>query len=202
MEPFAVLSDIHANIWALEAVLDDLARRGLRQILNLGDTLFGPLEPQATADRLMQLPLVSLQGNQDRLLFQQPAEPRSATLAFVLGELSSRSLEWLAAQPATCVVAGALFLCHGTPRSDLEYLLEKPSLSSGILQDPSVIQTRLGPLEQKVVLCGHTHISRLVQLPSGTLVVNPGRWVCRPIRMTSRCRTRWKAAARMPAMPS
>ena len=68
MPQYAVLSNIHANIWALEAVLADIAGRGLDQIINLGDTLYGPLEPQATAECLMKVPLVSIQGNQDRLL--------------------------------------------------------------------------------------------------------------------------------------
>jgi len=174
MQQFAVLSDIHANIWALEAVLDDIARRGLARLINLGDTLYGPLEPQATAERLVQLPLISLQGNQDRLLLEKPADPASATLAFVLGELSSRSLGWLAAQPATCTVDEALFLCHGNPSSDQAYLLESMSPAGGTLQDPAAIQAQLGKLEQAVILCGHSHIARVVQLPSGALIVNPG----------------------------
>ena len=53
MDQFAVLYDIHANIWALEAVLADIAKRGPSQLINLGDTLYGPLEPQATATCLM-----------------------------------------------------------------------------------------------------------------------------------------------------
>jgi len=115
MDQYAVLSDIHANIWALEAVLTDIARRGLDQIINLGNTLFGPLEPQATAECLMKVPLVSIQGNQDRQLLEQPFSPVSPTLAYVLKDLTSRSLGWLAAQPATRFVADGLFLCHGTP---------------------------------------------------------------------------------------
>jgi predicted phosphodiesterase len=40
--PVAVLSDIHGNRWALEAVLDDIRRRGIRDMFNLGDSLYGP----------------------------------------------------------------------------------------------------------------------------------------------------------------
>ena len=46
--------------------------------------------------------------------------------------------------------------------------------SGGLMQDPADIQAQLGSLEQLVVLCGHSHIPRIVQLPSGPLVVNPG----------------------------
>jgi predicted phosphodiesterase len=174
MDQYAVLSDIHANIWALEAVLADIARRGLDQILNLGDTLYGPLEPQATAECLMKVPLVSIQGNQDRLLLGQSISPVSPTLAYGRKDLSSRSLDWLAAQPATRFVADDLFLCHGTPRSDQTYLLETMTPSGGFLQETATIQAQLTEVHQALVLCGHSHIPRILQLPAGPLVVNPG----------------------------
>ena len=174
MDQYAVLSDIHANLWALEAVLADLASRGLSRIINLGDTLYGPLEPQATAECLMQLPVISIQGNQDRLLLEQPIPPISHTLAYVLQQLAPRSLAWLAAQPATYVLADDLFLCHGAPRSDQAYLLESMSPAGGFLQEPAAIQAQLAGVPQPILLCGHSHIPRIVQLPSGQLVINPG----------------------------
>ena len=45
---YAVISDIHANVWALEAVLNDIERHSVDAILQLGDVLYGPLAPQAT----------------------------------------------------------------------------------------------------------------------------------------------------------
>jgi predicted phosphodiesterase len=174
MDQYAVLSDIHANIWALEAVLADIARRGLDQIINLGDTLYGPLEPQATAECLMKVPLVSIQGNQDRQLLEQPISRVSPIQAYVLQDLSSRSLDWLAAQPVTRFVAGSLFLCHGTPLSDQAYLLETMTPAGGFLQDTAAIQTQLTQVHQAMLLCGHSHIPRILQLPAGPLIVNPG----------------------------
>jgi predicted phosphodiesterase len=174
MNQSAILSDIHANIWALEAVLDDISRRGPAQLINLGDSLYGPLEPQATAAYLMQLPIVSILGNQDRILLEKPVPPVSPSLAYVLNDLAPSSLDWLAAQPSTRIVAGELLLCHGTPSSDQTYLLERMTLSGGFLQEPAAIQAQLGLLEQPVVLCGHSHIPRILQLPAGPLVINPG----------------------------
>lgn len=49
----ALLSDIHGNLPALRAVMADLARRGVDRVVNLGDSLSGPLLPQATAECLM-----------------------------------------------------------------------------------------------------------------------------------------------------
>ena len=68
----AVLSDIHGNIAALDAVLADAAARGVDQIVNLGDICSGGLFPQETADRLMPLDLPTIRGNHERQLFGNP----------------------------------------------------------------------------------------------------------------------------------
>ncbi len=172
---YAVLADIHGNIWALEAVLADIRRRKIRHILNLGDTVYGPLEPEATAHRLARLrSLVSICGNQDRLPVEASARGASPTLEYVLRVLTAQSRAWLASQPATAAAGRELFLCHGTPTSDETYLLEAMSPQGGFLHDPAAIQAHLAGVSQAVVLCGHSHLPRTVLLPDGRLVVNPG----------------------------
>ena len=52
---FAFVSDIHGNLAALEAVIADLENRQVDQVVNLGDTLSGPLLPAETAQRLQKL---------------------------------------------------------------------------------------------------------------------------------------------------
>jgi predicted phosphodiesterase len=174
LKRYAVLSDIHGNIWALEAVLADAVNRGLQRFINLGDTVYGPLEPQATAERLMKLSLFSIQGNQDRALSGKSDFSAFSTLEYVWKALAPQSHEWLASQPGTFVIGKDLFLCHGTPRSDETYLLESMSREGGFLKEPSCIRAHLAPVTQTVVLCGHSHIPRAVQLPDGRLIVNPG----------------------------
>ena len=49
----AIIADIHGNREALEAVLQDIDRRGIRHIVNLGDHLTDPLDPAGTADLLI-----------------------------------------------------------------------------------------------------------------------------------------------------
>src|SRR3954466_4063927 len=67
----ALISDIHGNRWALDAVLEDIDRRGIQNIINLGDHFYGPLAPGATAERLLKLPvLATIRGNQDRQLIE------------------------------------------------------------------------------------------------------------------------------------
>ena len=64
----AFLSDIHGNLPALQAVRDDMARRGVDQVINGGDILSGPLWPRETADVLMALDWPTIAGNHERQL--------------------------------------------------------------------------------------------------------------------------------------
>jgi len=61
----AAISDIHGNLFALDAVLADIDRRDVDLIVNLGDILSGPLLPRETADRLMALDLPTIRGQAD-----------------------------------------------------------------------------------------------------------------------------------------
>src|SRR5262245_21474129 len=68
-EASAVIADVHANTWALEAALEDIRRRGIARIVNLGDCVYGSLDPAGTAERLMDTRIISIAGNQDRDVF-------------------------------------------------------------------------------------------------------------------------------------
>jgi predicted phosphodiesterase len=169
----AIISDIHGNRWALEAVLRDIAQRGIQQIVNLGDSLLGPLDPAGTANLLIDLNIPSIRGNDDRVLLSPPTEP-SATLAYVRELLTPAHMEWLHTLPATAVVADDLFLCHGDPSSDETYLLEEISASGVFLRSTQAITASVTGVEQSVILCGHSHFPRTIFLPQGKLIVNPG----------------------------
>jgi len=172
-EPIAVLADIHGNLWALQAVLEDIERRGIRTILNLGDTLYGPLDPAGTAHLLMGMDMLHVQGNEDRAVWNPPEQP-GPTLAYTIEALDEAAAAWLKAQPLTAIYRDELFLCHGTPASDLSYLLEKPHADGGLLRDEEAIRADLVQCSQKMILCGHSHMPRLVRLNSGRMVLNPG----------------------------
>jgi predicted phosphodiesterase len=174
---YAVLSDIHGNRWALEAVLADVP--AVDAVLNLGDILYGPLDPQGSYETLLELQrtrrVVTIRGNQDRDLYERrdglPA-PMAATIRYDRAALDPAALSWLASLPATLIVDGTLSLCHGTPESDLVYLLE--TFEPGRMRDPADIARRCAAVHEPVLLCGHTHTPRVVQVPGGPLVVNPG----------------------------
>lgn len=172
----AVLSDIHGNLWALTAVLDDAKRRGITQFINLGDVLYGPLKPFETYELLKTLNVVTIQGNEDRDIYEfEPSRDEShPTLTYMLKELGEEPLEWLKSLPNTTVLAKEIFACHGIPTSDLVYLLEDISSGLPIVKDEATILSHLNEIKQPVVLCGHSHIARVVQLSSGQLIINPG----------------------------
>jgi putative phosphoesterase len=173
-EQIAVIADIHGNTWALEAVLADIRRRNIATIVNLGDCVYGSLDPAGTAERLMGATITTIAGNQDRQIFDESEQARgSRDHQFVTGQLSVAQLDWLEHLPATQIV-GELFLCHGTPASDLIYLLEHVSEHGVSLRDSAAIMADLAGIQQAVVVCGHSHVPRTVGLPDGRLVVNPG----------------------------
>ena len=173
----AILADIHANLWALDAVLDHAKRRGVEEFVNLGDSLYGPLKPHATYDRLLrEKVLVSIQGNQDRMIYEATERDiRSIpTLSYVIRDLGEEPIHWLHELPKTAVLGDDIYLCHGTPTSDLAYLLEDIMDGLPEVRSEGAIRELLQGVHQPVVLCGHTHIPRVVELSSGQIIVNPG----------------------------
>lgn len=173
---FAILSDIHGNLWALSAVLEDAKRRGITQFINLGDVLYGPLKPLETYELLKSIEAVTIQGNEDRDVyeFDPNRDGTHPTLTYMLQELGEEPVEWLRSLPKTIVIAEEIFACHGIPTSDLIYLLEDVSSGLPTVRDEAAILHYLEGINHPIVLCGHSHIARVVQLSSGQLIINPG----------------------------
>jgi predicted phosphodiesterase len=176
MDKIAVFSDIHGNALALEAVLRDADQRGACTLINLGDLFYGPLWPKKTYDLLRPRDMLTVSGNQDRQL-REAAEkkgPVNATLAFVLEDLGTEPVDWIRDLPAQSLLEEEIFLCHGAPENDLIYLLEDVSSGLPRLREDRDILELILPLAAPVILCGHSHLARVVTLSSGQLVINPG----------------------------
>lgn len=171
----AVIADIHGNRPALEAVLKDIRGKGLEHIVNLGDCLYGPLDPAGTADILIDLNISTVSGNEDRVLVESSENTgRHLSLDFTLGLLTTSHLNWLRSLRATAAVLDDFFMFHGSPDRDDRYFLFDIERSGLKLRSPEALQQELGDIAQPVVLCGHDHTPRTVHLPGGKLVVNPG----------------------------
>lgn len=170
----AVLSDIHGNLSALQAVLRDIAHRQVDVIVNLGDSLSGPLQPSETAAFLMAQPWVHLAGNHERQLLDFAPERRGPSDRYAHSQLRSEAFEWMAKLLPAQPLNEEVFLCHGTPRSDIEYFLETVDAPRVRAATQDEIEERLGTVSAAVVICGHTHIPRVARSRAGHLLVNPG----------------------------
>lgn len=146
---FAVLSDIHANLSALDAALDAVG--SVDGLWHLGDVVgYGP-EPDAVVARLRDREAVGVQGNHDaaalgghQIDWFNPDARRA--MEWTRATISPSTREWLAALPATLTI-GDSALVHGSPRDPMwEYVTSMPVARANL----AVMNARLG-------IHGHTH---------------------------------------------
>jgi predicted phosphodiesterase len=170
----AAISDIHGNLRALDAVLADIARRGADQIVNLGDILSGPLQPRATAARLMPLGLPTIRGNHERQLLDPDRQGMGKSDRYAAETITAPQRRWLATLPADLWLADDVFLCHATPVSDVDCFMENIRDGEFIPASLTEIEERAAPCSASLIFCGHTHIPRVVLTRNRQTIVNPG----------------------------
>jgi predicted phosphodiesterase len=196
----AIVSDIHGNLPALEAVWAGIERAAPDLVLNLGDIASGPLWPRETVQWLMARATAeparwrTIAGNHERQALAPDVARMGPSDAYAARALEAPERAWLAALPATQWLADDVLMCHGTPGSDLVYFMETVTAGFGIDGQPGVRAatprelaeraaqaTSAAPgaagrsgLEASLILCGHTHVPHAMQVAGGPLVVNPG----------------------------
>jgi putative phosphoesterase len=174
MKKIAIVSDIHGNILALEKVVADIEARQVDCVFNLGDHISGPLYPKETLQFLMKQDWVHILGNHDRQLISQNPQQHGLSDKYAFSFLNDSDLDWLRILPASTIVNNQFFLFHGTPSSDNTYLLETVEHGNARLATHAEITQRLDGAISQIMLCGHTHIPRVVEIPQNILIVNPG----------------------------
>jgi putative phosphoesterase len=174
----AVISDIHGNLRALEAVLADIKTRGADAIVNLGDCVTSPLWPRETFDLLAGLSLTTVRGNHDRALVGS-FDDLPAAGKFAHAALTPQQRQTLSQLPTRVEVAPGILAIHGTPDDDATFLLEEVHNDRLIPAAREVVLARLGEhARADVVLCGHSHNQQVRQVPGGCFVLNPGSVGC------------------------
>jgi diadenosine tetraphosphatase ApaH/serine/threonine PP2A family protein phosphatase len=169
--PVALLYDVHGNLPALEAVLDEVEAAGVTSYLLGGDyAAFGPW-PRETVERLEGLPaVVRIRGNAERWLREEPERPAEAkefldaamtAARDALGPALAASLYEL---PEWGEMGGVL-VCHGSPLSDIESFA--PDAQAGE-------ERMLEGEANRTILFGHSHQQFQRPGPDGTSLVNPG----------------------------
>ncbi len=172
----AVISDIHSNVFALEEALKDIRKKKPALIINLGDTLYGPIKPRETYELIRNEDIITISGNQDRILPEANEEQVSANpvLDYVIRDIGEGGLRWLSGLAFEYIFEGEMYACHGTPKNDEMYLLENVESGYPLIKSDAEIIAALGGSGEKVILCGHSHLPGIAELSTGQIVVNPG----------------------------
>lgn len=173
----AALYDIHGNLPALLAVLEEVRSIGADLLVVGGDVVPGPMPAECLAClSALGIPVLCLRGNGERAVLAErsgadsgvPAPFREA-VRWSAGQLDDRAARWIAAWPATHRVTieglGEVFFCHATPRSDDEIFTR--------LTPEAALQPVIEDASASVVVCGHTHM-QFDRTVGDTRVVNAG----------------------------
>ncbi|MBQ3310853.1 metallophosphoesterase family protein [bacterium] len=175
----AVLSDIHGNMFALNAVLDDMKKYSPDRILCLGDLAMAGPEPNKTIDFVKTQDWTVIQGNTDEMIayFSQDVFDKVYASAPIMAnalnsdvqEITSENKKYLKNLPINkCFEIDGIkvLMVHGSPRKNNENIY--PNMSMEIIED------MFCEVDADLVFCGHTHIPCGYQTNSKITVVNDG----------------------------
>ncbi len=146
-------------------------------IVNLGDCVSGPLWSRETAELLQSLAIHTVRGNHDRVVGEGASPAMGASDRFASDRVTEMQRCWLAQLPFTLEI-GAAGCIHANPRDDLDYLIDDVADGRLLLAKPQAISARLGDWRHRLILCGHSHQPRVIRLPEGSMIVNPGSVGC------------------------
>lgn len=176
----AVLSDIHANVQALEAVMGDVVEQGCEHVFCLGDLVLAGPQPKEVMDYVMaQDSWTIVQGNTDKMVanygpeviefLEEHAPIMANAIADDINILDNSQRAFLAdlsPQLSVEVEGCSVLLTHGSPRRNDEDIFPEMPLDE--------IEKIIKGTKEKLILCGHTHIPCGYQTNSGQTVVNVG----------------------------
>lgn len=176
----AVISDIHANTLALEAVLNQINSLGADKIFCLGDILMAGYDPNGTAKTILGLDnLEIIQGNTDKMVacFSQEllekAKNKFPCMGYALEDdlkiIDEKYKDFVRNLPENKYIeinGLKIQLVHGSPRQQDENIYPNLALND--------VEKMVENSNADLILCGHTHIPCGYSLNSGKTVVNVG----------------------------
>ena len=161
---YLILTDIHANLEALETCLSDAKPRGCDQTLFLGDLVGYGADPNAVVEVIRDLhPVAMVRGNHDKVVFgMDQAEGFNAVAksaaAWMLETLTAENRMWVAGLPkGPCAVDDLVEICHGSPFDEDAYIF-----------DEADARLALSLSQRPLCLFGHTHYPVTFELTDGS----------------------------------
>ena len=151
----AALYDVHGNLPALEAALEDLDEAGADVILSGGDLLLGP-QPSECLELLRARDATFIRGNCDRTVVNgaDSDDPWVERNEWTAARLSDEQVEFVRSWPEVLRFdvdgLGRALFCHGSPRSDEEIITA--------ITPPKRLDPILDGVLEDLIVCGHTHV--------------------------------------------
>jgi predicted phosphodiesterase len=155
---YAIISDIHSNLEALEAVLTEIDRQDVDTVVCLGDIVGYNADPQACADRVLGVAAAVVRGNHDKAVtglmdldwFNSAARDAALWNRDAMQDATRARVRKLPQGPMA--LGTSILLCHGSPADEDEYLLPGAPLLEALRGlDERMPETRL-------CFHGHTHV--------------------------------------------
>jgi predicted phosphodiesterase len=165
----AIISDIHGNLMALDAVLTDIESQGVDDIWCGGDIAWGGPWPKECIDRVRDTCGVVIRGNTDIWVTGDPQgvpdgareEHKALAAAHAISDDDAR---WLLNLPLGHSGQGSLLLVHGTPRTPFDAPMpDAPAAAFAPYQG-----------QAQIVIYAHIHRAFVRRLADGTIVCNTG----------------------------
>ncbi len=179
----AVISDIHGNMQALEAVLSDIKKENCSKIFCLGDIAMAGPEPAKTIQKIIELQesedFEIIQGNTDEMIANcdnqmiHLLEENNPIMAhalendvFVIPEELKNFLRNLPKQKELEIEGTKILLVHGSPRKNNENIFPDLKIEE--------VENMISGTDADIIFCGHTHMPCGYQTNTKQTVVNTG----------------------------
>lgn len=184
----AVISDIHANLIALQEVIKDIQNEGCEFVFCLGDIVLAGPQPKETLDFVKEQNWTIIQGNTDKLIaeygpevlemMQEKYPIMANAIVDDVNYVDAEGKDFLENLPPMLqmeIEGVKVLFVHGSPRANNEDILPNRPLSE--------IEEIIEGTDAALILCGHTHVPCGYQTNSMQTVVNVGS-VGRPMTPT------------------
>ncbi len=177
-QTIGVISDVHSNYIALEAVLAEMERRRIEALLFLGDYITDGPSPQRTLSLLREAadryPSFFIRGNREQYLLHHAQHPEEVwesgtsqgALLYTFQRLTPEDLLWFQRMPLCHSFTDGIVVCHGSPAHISELL----SVDGSNSESNEQTQQWIRQLQHPLLLCGHTHRQGLTQNNGKTIV--------------------------------